>query len=404
MLRLGDWMTGMAKWGVSRRGDTFAALGVGGLLLAAVGACQTAPPDDADGREAAGAARVNEIDRSPSTATYRHYQLQMQTVGPVPSAGLGLPRVSPDGRWIAWLEVDEAGAVDLQQLVTRNALEGVSLHVAPSDSPQRSRRLVDGGAWPAFSPDSRQLAAVARDEQGNERIVIHDLQSRRQQVIAPGLRHIQSLRYSPDGSTLAFSAHAPQLVRSRVYTLRIDTRSVTVGPASRAEAHHLAPQWLDDETLFVFAAFEQGVDLKVWPIEGDAMRFVGYTAIAPATAMGLHRALAGVDEPLDPSRRYLAYYDAREDRMVTLDLLAGVASPLADGTHALAWLDEESLLTTDGEDLLLYELPATQRPRELMGGLLLPRWGSWDAGQVLLLTPGGPGVFDLARLQIIDQR
>ncbi len=361
---------------------------------------EVAAPDEA--REPA--------ERPPGTSSYRHYRLNVEPVGVIPHAGLDLPVFSGDGRWVAWLEAEpEAGG--LRDLVVRNAIEGVSVHVARVDGLERARQVAQDAAWPSFCPQSERLVAVSRDVEGNERFVVHELATGRTQVIAPGLRHMQRPRFSPDGSTLAFSAHAPDQVRSRIYTLQLETRLLAAAPVAPGEAwqeaDHLAAHWLDDDALLLFVVGETGVELALWSRGDDeaaAWRVVGHVDLPRATAMGLHDALASVTQPLDPSRRYLAWYDAAADRMTVMDLAAGVVSPLDGGTHALTWMDDASLLAGDGRDVLLYELPRPRSPRQLVGGQLLPRWGSWRRGEALLLAPGQAGTFELLRLRMVRQR
>ena len=364
-----------------------------------------------EGREVAsgGGGAGGGAQRSVGTSSYRHYRLNIEPVGVVPHAGPDLPAISGDGRWMAWVETDEA-ANELAGRVARerDALLGSSVHVARVDALQRARRVAGDAAWPAFCAADERLVVVARDETGQQRLILHELATGHAQVIAPGLRHMQHPRFSPDGSMLAFSAHAPDHVRRRIYALKLDTRSLTAAPvpAALADAEHLAPHWLDDEAVLFFAAGDAAVQLVVWSPGDDAaeaVRVVGRLELQRAGPAALRDALAGLTQPLDPSRRYLAWHDAAGDRVVVMDMQAGAVSPLDEGTHALAWMDDASLLASDGRDVLLYELPRPGSGRRLIGGRWLPRWGSWERGAALLLGPGPAGELELVRLRIQRQ-
>lgn len=56
-------------------------------------------------------------------------RVSVQHLGKVPNSGLLLPAVSPDGRWVAYLEITSGPEVYVDSLFSGKGLEGVSLSV-----------------------------------------------------------------------------------------------------------------------------------------------------------------------------------------------------------------------------------------------------------------------------------
>ena len=60
-----------------------------------------------------------------------HTRVQVEPLGEIPNCGLQLPAVSPDGKWIAYLDYQSDKPIELSALFTGRGLEGMSLHVQP---------------------------------------------------------------------------------------------------------------------------------------------------------------------------------------------------------------------------------------------------------------------------------
>ncbi|MDQ3279820.1 MAG: S9 family peptidase [Acidobacteriota bacterium] len=109
---------------------------------------------------------------------------------------IGAPRVSPDGKWVAY----DASSIDLAANVRRSAV-----YLIPADGSAPARQLTDGtkqDEGPAWSPDGRTLAYVSNREGGAKQVYLYDMatgQSRKLTSLSGGAG---SVKWVPDGSGL----------------------------------------------------------------------------------------------------------------------------------------------------------------------------------------------------------
>jgi Tol biopolymer transport system component len=122
------------------------------------------------------------------------------------------PRVSPDGKIIAFLRIGEGRSSQPE------------LMLAPADGSAPPSRLIAG--WreqTAFdwSPDSSTIAAVRGPEIGPKRLVAIDTVSRSQRTIAHG--YFSGVSFAPEGGALVYGRAASEGFppRSDVYTFDI---------------------------------------------------------------------------------------------------------------------------------------------------------------------------------------
>ncbi|MCK4349379.1 MAG: PD40 domain-containing protein, partial [Candidatus Krumholzibacteria bacterium] len=104
---------------------------------------------------------------------------------------VGDPRLSPDGKWIAYLDFSGDAPPDPRSLFTGRGLEPMSLHIQPADAAAQPRMLChSGAAWPSWSADSKKLLFVAYNDSGRCELAIYDLQAATTRRLSIGLNPI----------------------------------------------------------------------------------------------------------------------------------------------------------------------------------------------------------------------
>ena len=157
------------------------------------------------------------------------------------------PALSPDGRFVAFF--------------ARRGLFTVDLFVADANTGKVVKKLTGPNADPHFdalsfisasgswSPDGKQLAFIAF-EQGDNRIVIFDVQSGDQRSLAVrGVSAINDAAWSPDGKSMAISGLAGGI--SDLYL--VDVKSGNARQLTNDRYAELHPAWSADGQSIVFA-------------------------------------------------------------------------------------------------------------------------------------------------------
>jgi Tol biopolymer transport system component len=119
------------------------------------------------------------------------------------------PRVSPDGETVIYLH---EGAGHAQQMKLYSVLSG------------RTRTVMSGWQdtlYSAYSPDSSEVAAMRGPELGKRKLVVIDLATGAQRVLARG--YFSGVSFSPDGGEIVYSraAHEKYPPRSDVYRVPV---------------------------------------------------------------------------------------------------------------------------------------------------------------------------------------
>jgi Tol biopolymer transport system component len=118
------------------------------------------------------------------------------------------PHVSPDGNWVAYLH---QGAKNAQELKLAPAAGG------------QARTLMVGWREPfslAWSPDSTRIAALRGPELGKRKLVVIDIATGAQNVIAIG--YFSGFSFAPEGGPLVFAKSGSERFPPRSDVYRID--------------------------------------------------------------------------------------------------------------------------------------------------------------------------------------
>jgi dipeptidyl aminopeptidase/acylaminoacyl peptidase len=109
---------------------------------------------------------------------------------------IGAPKVSPDGKWIAY----DASAIDLAGNVRRSAI-----YLIPSDGSTPAKQLTDGAKQdegPEWSPDGKSIAYVSNRESAAKQVYLYDLASGKSRKVTSLANGAASLKWVPNGSGL----------------------------------------------------------------------------------------------------------------------------------------------------------------------------------------------------------
>src|SRR5215204_2167119 len=144
------------------------------------------------------------------------------------------PRVSPDGKQIVYLH-EGKGRVQEMKLAPARGGAGKTL--------MKNWRI---SFYLAFSPDSSKVAALRGPEVGIHKLVVIDLSTGAQRIVARGV--FSGFSFSPDGNELVY-ARAPR----DDYPLPSDVYNVSArgGKATRLTKDHRSqdPLWGPDGTI-----------------------------------------------------------------------------------------------------------------------------------------------------------
>lgn len=106
---------------------------------------------------------------------------------------IGAPRVSPDGKWIAY----DASTIDLAANVRKSAI-----YLMRADGTQ-PKQLTDGAKQdegPAWSPDGKTIAYVSNRDGGAKQVYLHDVASGKSRKLTNLSSGAASVKWVPDGS------------------------------------------------------------------------------------------------------------------------------------------------------------------------------------------------------------
>jgi len=339
------------------------------------------------------APRDDSAERSPTFMT--HVQVEAMPLGQVPNSGAQLPVVSPDGRWIALLEL-EGDPLAADAPLTGEGVSRLSLSIQPVDE-GASRRLIcqAGAVWPAFSADSRHLAWIIYENNRCD-IAVYDVQTRGIRRISPGLKGMIMAALSPGGDRAAVISRGPAPDQPRLCVVDVATGRVEKCPIDGAAQHYL-PQWTADGRIVYLLREADRTYVAQWgPGTFDPEKLVAIPFGGAETDALI--AVAGVGRTLSPDGRRFAYFDATSAALTLVDLQTGDSQRLPESFVAGCWFDNRHFVAAGAERMSLFTDPA-KLPSLLMRGSWVPLVAT--EGVLVALTRGDHRRrFALVRLKV----
>lgn len=183
------------------------------------------------------------------------------------------PRVSPDGQTVVYLREGPGHKQEMRAAPPTGAV---------------ARTLMVGWretSYLAFSPDSQKLAALRGPELGKRKLVIIDLASGAQRVIARG--YFSGFSFSPDGGELVYSRAPSERFPPRTDVFRV---SAIGGKPVQITRDHISqdPLWgPNDQIVFVKLIeakkrrFGPKSELYLMNPQGKGVKRLTHTKVAP---------------------------------------------------------------------------------------------------------------------------
>ena len=332
-----------------------------------------------------------------------HVQVQSQTLGQVPNTSPQLPAVSPDGKWIAYLDFSGVEPPRLQSLFNGQGLESTSLHIQ-AVAPDAQPRMIcnSGAAWPTWSADSKTLLFVSYTSAGRCDLVVHKPQTADTRRLSISAEPIITPALSPSGTNAAVVVYDSQSQTSRLHVVNLSTgQTEHVCPSDSPANLMVWPQWTSGGSI-VFVLIQDGQSRIVQWSPGKSGPRQLATINVPASPVGICRAFAGLALPLSPDARHFAYYDAQQDRIVLVGLTNGRNVELPATTRAGCWFGSERFIAADDEQMRLFTVPPSS-PALLRRAPCLPRSADVRSRKLTLCARAAePYAFSLERMTILS--
>lgn len=166
----------------------------------------------------------------------QHWSSGVSAVGSdrpqIPNAGLQLPTVSPDGRWVAYLDHDrDSGRIGGESWITGRGLDAVSLWVRRVESDGLARNVAVGhAAWPTWSEDGKTLLFISHDPRTGGGLGLHDLETGITRRISAGLNRMFAPGISPSGRYVAVSGYGAHADDAVLFLIDLTTGRAEPGP------------------------------------------------------------------------------------------------------------------------------------------------------------------------------
>jgi eukaryotic-like serine/threonine-protein kinase len=329
------------------------------------------------------------------------------------SGNASLPAISPDGRYVAYVQRDG----DQESLWIRQTTTPSNVRIVPSrpgvriggatvtpdgsyvdfltleSSPRvaftlwrvpflggTARRLLDNVFTPvAWSPDGRQMAFVGGDPSGNRtELVVADAEGRNERTVAA--RHAPSSRFfmvhAPGGASVrpAWSPDGKMIVMTGVgfpngvltgYVMFVNVADGTVQPVPQTPPG--AGVWMDEATLIWSRPSAQGSPSQLWQMSYPAGQLTRLTSDLNSYS-GV--ALTSDRDTIATARREerVDIWIGTGDAKAGANIAAAAARPMVANGSSLAWAQDNVVYTarTGGRFALAMFEPGSSTAREIV--------------------------------------
>lgn len=325
----------------------------------------------------------------------------------VPHAGLQLPRVSPDGKWIASLQsvAPDGGAFDLTSLIDGDGLDGVRLVVRAIDGKSPEQFIPSPGpCWPVWL-DNDRLLFVSYDPRGGCALALFDRRTAQVQRKSFGLRRMFAPAPHPDGRRVALCGWGNVPDDAVIFLADLDTLQLQPGPpVADGAGAQLFPRWIGDDTLLYLQLGRERAALMRWNVGDRAARAVA-TLAAPPTVHDAQHILAGVTDPLSPGLTHYAAYLPAHDAVVLTDLADGDTIVTHRSTRAGAWWSDAWFIASRDDKVELVQVDHAADPPntlKLLEGRWAPIWTDATRKSLILVGPADdPALLHVMQLWLV---
>jgi hypothetical protein len=351
------------------------------------------------------AAPSDKVGAAESPSPLSHVRLHVQRITQIPNSGLLLPTVSPDGQWVAYLDLASARPPNGEAMLTGQGASSMSLH-ARSLADGSSRQIcAQGAAWPVWSPDSGRLVFFSHDRGGNLQLGLHDVAANRADFRPLPVGAAAMPAISPDGRKLALVSFEADASASRLHLCDLDSGRLLAAPPDLGAGHPIWPAWTGANRLAVVMVEATGGRIVEWDTAAGSVAARGQIAVADSPA-GLLAVGLTIASLAAGDQAHLAYFDAGAKAITIHSLSSEVPHSLAPLTQSGCWQGSRQFLAGTDESLLLYRDlgGGGGKPLSLISGRWLPRWADPSGQKVLALTQGArPELFELVRIDIVPE-
>lgn len=318
-------------------------------------------------------------------------------------AGLQLPRVSPDGRWIATLApiAPDAAGFNPASLLDGDGLSAVQLIVSAVDGKSPAQVVHSPGpCWPTWL-DNDRLMFISYNDRDSCALAIYDRATGNVQRKGFGLRHMFAPAAHPDAKRVAVCGWGNVPDDAVIFLADLDTLQLFPGPpVTETGRAQLFPHWLGGDTLIYVELGKEHATLRRWTVGERASHEIAQLS-APPDLHDAQHILGGIIDPVSPGLTHYAAFLPAHDAVVLTSLDDGSKVVTRRSTRAGAWWSDDWFVAAREDKLELVAVDGQADPPNtlaLLDGQWAPVWTSAKDKTLILVGPGS----DASHLKVLQ--